>query len=471
MKKHTKPLAIYFVFNLIFYIFIFVSFSILEHEQKSQIANATTRLVREKFLIKDFTGLTKDIEKIKSDNFTKIITLDKDNTPITQSVNSERFVNFKIKRSIWSDENNKHLKGTIVFYFSLDHLFLIAFKVLLGSLLLTCPIGLLILNYLRKQQLETVEIEKNKVLNKFTRQMSHDIRSPIASLHQLFDLNRILTEQEMKIFKTSLDRIDYIANAYLDVSKKSYTAPTSNNLKDIIIEISDEKKTELKDLNIVLNLNDIHAILIKEEFKRILSNLINNSYEATKSTLKTVELSTMESPNFNIIQIKDYGTGIPKNILNQIGSHEITTKTKGNGLGLLHTVETLREWGVIFKVSQTDSSGTIIQLMFPKLQKMIILIDDDELVRLTWDSKAKRQNIDLKTFSSYELFLKDKSLIKRDSIIYIDSELGENIKGEEVATLLNNDGFTNISMTTGHSYEKFATLHFLKGIISKSPPF
>ena len=416
-------------------------------------------------------SLTKDIEKIRSDNFTKIITLDKANSPITQSVSSNNLVNLKIKRSIWSDANNKHLKGRIVFYFSLDHLFLIALKTLLGSIILTFPLALLLLRYVKKQQLETVEIEKNKVLNKFTRQMSHDIRSPIASLHQLFDLNRILTEQEMKIFKTSLDRIDYIANAYLDVSKKSYTAPTSNNLKELITEISNEKKTELKDLSINLQLHDSQGIFVKEELKRILSNLINNSYEATKSTPKIIDISTIESLDFNIIQIKDYGTGIPNSILNQIGTHEITTKAKGNGLGLLHAVETLNEWGVIFKISQTDNNGTTIDLMFPKSQKMIVLIDDDELVRLTWDSKAKRQNIVLKTFASYELFLNDKTTINKDSKIYIDSELGENVKGEEIAVLLHSQGFSDISMSTGHSQEKFIGIQFLKGVISKSPPF
>lgn len=471
MKKNIKPLIIYLIFNIFFYVFIFVSFSTLEHEQKSQIANATTRLVREKFLIKDFTGLTKDIEKIRSDNFTKIATYDKNNSIITQSVSSNTIVNIKISRSIWSDSNNQHLKGKIVFYFSLDHLFLIAFKILLGSILVTFPMGLLLLKQVKKQQLKTIEIEKSKALNKFTRQMSHDIRSPIASLHQLFDLNRILTSQEMKIFKTSLDRIDYIANEYLDVSKKSYTPPTNIDLKELIIEISNEKSIEFKDLKIILNLTNIHATLVKEEFKRILSNLINNSYEATTSNNKIIEISSTEFSNFNIIQIKDYGTGISKKIIDQIGTQEITTKVKGNGLGLLHAIETLKEWNVTFKIVQTNNNGTIIELLFPKPSNLIILIDDDELVRLTWDSKAKRQNINLKTYSSCELFLNDKDDTNKDAKIYIDSELGENIKGEEIAVLLHNEGFTDISMATGHSQDKFTNLLFLKGVISKSPPF
>lgn len=471
MKKYKKPLIIYLFFNFVFYAFTLISLAMLEHEQKIQIANATTRLVREKFLIKDYTGLTKDIEKIRSDNFTQVVTLDKDNTPITQSLTSNKLVNLKIKRSIWSDSDKKHLKGKIVFYFSLDHLFVIAFKVLTGSFLLTFPLGLLIIKHLRKQQLETIEHEKNKIINKLTRQMSHDIRSPIASLHHLFDLNRILTEQEVKIFKTSLDRIDYIANAYLDVSKKSYTAPTSNNLKEIIMEISNEKKIELKDLVINIQVKDTHIIVVKEELKRILSNLINNSYEATKSHPKKIDITSIDTVDFNIIQIKDYGAGIPTSILNQIGTHEITTKKTGNGLGLLHAVETLKEWDAKLEIIQTNSNGTTIQLKFPKAQKTIVLIDDDELVRLTWESKAKRQSIDLKTFASYELFLREKSSIGKDVKIFIDSELGNNVKGEEVAALLYKEGFSDISMSTGHSQDRFANLSFLKDVISKSPPF
>ena len=203
MIKNNKPLILYLIFNLMFYIILLSSFLFFEHEQKSQISNATTRLIREKFLIKDLTGLTRDIEKIRADNFTKIITLDNKNVIITKTVNSENFINLKIKRYIWSDSDQKNLKGVIIFYFSLDHILIITLKILFYSLIVTFPLSLMILSHLKKQQFEAIEIEKNKTLNKFTRQMSHDIRSPIASLHQIFESNHKLTDQEIKILKAS----------------------------------------------------------------------------------------------------------------------------------------------------------------------------------------------------------------------------------------------------------------------------
>ena len=55
--------------------------------------------------------------------------------------------------------------------------------------------------------------------------------------------------------------------------------------------------------------------------------------------------------------------------------------------------------------------------------------------------------------------------------MYIDSELGENqIKGEEFAQVLQNDGYQKLIFTTGHSREKFAHLPWLE-CIGKTCPF
>ena len=49
-------------------------------------------------------------------------------------------------------------------------------------------------------------------------------------------------------------------------------------------------------------------------------------------------------------------------------------------------------------------------------------------------------------------------------------DLGSNIKGEDIAKTLHEKGFTNLTMATGHSPEKFAHLPWLK-VSGKEPPF
>ena len=58
----------------------------------------------------------------------------------------------------------------------------------------------------------------------------------------------------------------------------------------------------------------------------------------------------------------------------------------------------------------------------------------------------------------------------KDMPIYIDSELGEDVKGEKIAEDLKGKGFTNICLATAHPPEKFAHLPWLK-VRSKEAPW
>jgi hypothetical protein len=89
---------------------------------------------------------------------------------------------------------------------------------------------------------------------------------------------------------------------------------------------------------------------------------------------------------------------------------------------------------------------------------------------MTWESKAKKKGISLQAFSSPESFYEIKNTIPKDSIIYIDSELGT-VKGEDVALELHREGYLNISITSGHPPEKFKDFSFLQSVISKTAPF
>lgn len=84
--------------------------------------------------------------------------------------------------------------------------------------------------------------------------------------------------------------------------------------------------------------------------------------------------------------------------------------------------------------------------------------------------KAKRNNVDLKTYSDIASFKANIESINKDDVIYIDSELGE-IKGEELATELNALGFTNLSIASGHPPERFVEYTFLRSVICKKAPF
>lgn len=101
----------------------------------------------------------------------------------------------------------------------------------------------------------------------------------------------------------------------------------------------------------------------------------------------------------------------------------------------------------------------------------IVLLDDDPLVHLTWKMAAKGKGVELKPFRTAADLLSQIASLDKQAPIYIDSELGCGVKGEDIARQLHEAGFTSLYMETGHPPEEFARLKFLKGVISKDPPW
>lgn len=106
----------------------------------------------------------------------------------------------------------------------------------------------------------------------------------------------------------------------------------------------------------------------------------------------------------------------------------------------------------------------------PKERYDWVLIDDDDLVHMTWKFAAKDVQKTFLGFKTHQEFNAYKKNLDKDLRIYIDSNLGGGIKGEEVAKQLFDEGFKNLFLATGYSAQEFLKLEFLKGVVGKDPP-
>jgi signal transduction histidine kinase len=100
-----------------------------------------------------------------------------------------------------------------------------------------------------------------------------------------------------------------------------------------------------------------------------------------------------------------------------------------------------------------------------------ILIDDDALVRATWKIAAGKAGKSFRAFSAPSDFMSESGAIDRTTPVYIDSDLGKNVKGEAEALKIYELGFSEIYLATGHASETFAGLAHLRGVIGKEPPW
>ena len=98
-----------------------------------------------------------------------------------------------------------------------------------------------------------------------------------------------------------------------------------------------------------------------------------------------------------------------------------------------------------------------------------MLIDDDKLVHLNWKSHCKRSGLEFSGFMSVSEFLAASSTFDKASRIYIDSNLGDGVKGEIESEKIFALGFLNLYLATGYEKDSIQKPVWIKEIFSKSP--
>lgn len=333
---------------------------------------------------------------------------------------------------------------------------------------------LVVLNKSAEKKLFDQKIESEKI--EMANQVAHDIRSPLAALDNI-DLNKLPEVMDRTLAKDAIKRLKGIADTLLEKGRANPEQLSEINLAKLINNILDSKAVEFanrkikKRITAEQSLATIHEI----KFTSILSNLINNALEASdKNSLVIVE-SEVRNQKY-IITISDQGKGIPPELLAKLGKEKVTyDKNNGNGLGVFYAVQIINSWGGNIDIQSQLSVGTTIKITLPIVAEayqnsLNILIDNDELICITWETKAKKAGVSLRTFRTSSEVFSNISQLPVDSTFYIDSEL-DNEKGEDIAQKLYNMGYLNLIMCSGHSKEKFAHLHFVKKVIGKAPPF
>lgn len=110
------------------------------------------------------------------------------------------------------------------------------------------------------------------------------------------------------------------------------------------------------------------------------------------------------------------------------------------------------------KIVPKDLASDVPVSITDNYKKCIVLIDDDELVHMTWKRRYKEHGIELNTYFTIDDFLKESKLYTSETPIYLDSNLGDNIKGEVDGIKISNLGFNNMYIATGYSSDSIDKL-------------
>ena len=270
-------------------------------------------------------------------------------------------------------------------------------------------------------------------------QVAHDIRSPLAALDVIVKDICYIPEDQRILIRNATHRIHDIANNLLTQQSKEYISNSVeiklNNspelIADLLLSVTSEKRAQYKNLqvNFISYIDESayggFANISISEFKRVLSNLINNAIESL--TIKSngmVKISLFKKSTHLIISIQDNGCGIPDDILPKIISGEISTQKKnGHGLGLSHAIQIAEKLGGQLTIKSRIGEGTtvdifLLQVSAPKWfclslkilsKQRIVVLDDDESIHQVW----RKRLIDLRSDVNIINFYRPEDMIEK----------------------------------------------------------
>lgn len=257
------------------------------------------------------------------------------------------------------------------------------------------------INQIHNNQNMLIERERLASLGQLIGGIAHNLKTPIMSIsgaaEGLTDLvkeydnsigDKEVTEQDhhdiAKDMSSWIEKIktytEYMSDVITAVKGQAVNFSSTNNvhfymeelLKNINILMKHELKNALVTLNVINNVpssiyinGDINCLV------QVINNMISNSIQSyNNEPNKNIDLILNVKDNNLIIQIKDYGPGIPKEVQEKLFKEMITTKGKnGTGLGLFVSFSTIKAHFNGNILCDSDKNGTTFSIVIPLIQK------------------------------------------------------------------------------------------------------
>jgi len=254
--------------------------------------------------------------------------------------------------------------------------------------------------------------EKAEAMNASALQVAHDIRSPLAAIMMLTKACAEIPEAQRVCLREAVERIQDIANQLLIKHGKEETSAENNQLSPVMVStallsVISSKRMEYQHSKIKLSFeasSESYFSFIKAdhvEFKRMVSNLLNNAIEAYEQGVGEVCIRLNRNDNHLILTINDRGRGISEEKIQQILANDkiSTEKKNGFGLGLTHTKKVLKRFNAKLNIYSSSLGGTSIELVFDlisapewmakninvNIDDCVIVLDDDQSIHGAWD--------------------------------------------------------------------------------------
>jgi signal transduction histidine kinase len=229
---------------------------------------------------------------------------------------------------------------------------------------------------------KNIDIEKAGAFkNEILGMVAHDLRNPIAAIETLTMMMEMEdvdkdTRENLDMIKTSCvkargiiaDLLDAANNENINIIETQRTE-LNHFIKSIISEWKVQKGAK-NNIILISSKNQVFVEINAEKFQRVMDNLITNALKFSKDNNK-VEIYLSAKNNIAIVQVRDYGLGIPQDMLPYIFERFSKARRPGlrgeqsTGLGLSISRQIIENHNGSIDVISEERKGSTFTIKLP----------------------------------------------------------------------------------------------------------
>lgn len=240
---------------------------------------------------------------------------------------------------------------------------------------------------LRKTQSDLVQAGKLAALGQMSAALSHEFNQPLAAVKSYADNAVTFFDRErFKDARENITRISSLADRMALISKhlRNFARKPNDKLNPVLVSsVLDNaiellgrriKETHTK-LVVELPSEDLWVIGGRVRLEQVLVNLINNGLDSMEGmTHSKLEINARINGDEVVIQVRDYGSGLPENDERKVFDPFFTTKEigKGLGLGLSISYNIVRDFGGRLVAHNHSEGGAVFEIKLKAAGEQLI---------------------------------------------------------------------------------------------------